>query len=106
MNARLENLMQWLKEKRRSAFLTSTPNVFYMTNFHCEPHERLLGMFVFQEKEPILICPKMEEGQARNAGWAHEIIGFTDTDRPWDMIAKAIKDQQINANAVAIEKNI
>lgn len=105
MNARLENLMQWLKEKNvEAAFLTSTPNVFYMTNFHCEPHERLLGMFVFQEKEPILICPKMEEGQARNAGWAHEIIGFTDTDRPWDMIAKAIKDRGINANAVAIEK--
>lgn len=51
MNARLENLMQWLKEKNvEAAFLTSTPNVFYMTNFHCEPHERLLGMFVFQEK--------------------------------------------------------
>lgn len=95
------------KEKNvEAAFLTSTPNVFYMTNFHCEPHERLLGMFVFQEKEPILICPKMEEGQARNAGWAHEIIGFTDTDRPWDMIAKAIKDRGIDANAVAIEKNI
>ncbi|WP_460291959.1 aminopeptidase P family N-terminal domain-containing protein, partial [Bacillus cereus] len=42
------------KEKNvEAAFLTSTPNVFYMTNFHCEPHERLLGMFVFQEKEPI-----------------------------------------------------
>lgn len=87
-----------------AAFLTSTPNVFYMTNFHCEPHERLLGLFVFQEKEPILICPKMEEGQARNAGWAHEIIGFTDTDKPWDMIAKAIADRGIDANAIAIEK--
>ena len=105
MNTRLENLMQWLQEQNvEAAFLTSTPNVFYMTNFHCEPHERLLGLFVFQEKEPILICPKMEEGQARNAGWAHEIIGFTDTDKPWDMIAKAIQDRGIDASAVAIEK--
>ena len=76
-----------------------------MTNFHCEPRKTSWYVCI-PRKEPILICPKMEEGQARNAGWAHEIIGFTDTDRPWDMIAKAIKDRGINANAVAIEKNI
>ncbi|YAR62947.1 Xaa-Pro dipeptidase [Bacillus cytotoxicus] len=105
MNTRLEKFMHWLQEQDVEAtFLTSTPNVFYMTNFHCEPHERLLGLFVFQEQEPILICPKMEENQARNAGWTHEIIGFTDTDRPWDMIAKVLKDRSIKANAVAIEK--
>ena len=46
----------------------------------------------------------MEEGQARNAGWAHEIIGFTDTDRPWDMIAKAIKDRGINANQLQLKR--
>ncbi|WP_369902300.1 Xaa-Pro dipeptidase [Bacillus manliponensis] len=105
MNSRLEKLMQWLREQHTEvAFITSTENVFYMTNFHCEPHERLLGLFVFPEKEPMLICPKMEEGQARTAGWAHEIIGFTDTDRPWDMIAKAIEKRGIDAKTVAIEK--
>lgn len=105
MNTRLEKLMQWLQEQNtEAAFLTSTPSVFYMTNFHCEPHERLLGLFVFQEKEPMLICPKMEEGHARGAGWTHEIIGYTDTDNPWDMIAKAIEARGIDAGTVAIEK--
>lgn len=105
MNTRLEKLMQWLREQNmEAAFITSTENVFYMTNFHCEPHERLLGLFVFPEKEPMLICPKMEESQARTAGWAHEIIGFTDTDRPWDMIAKAIEKRGIDVKTIAIEK--
>lgn len=97
--------MQWLREQDTgAAFITSTENVFYMTNFHCEPHERLLGLFVFPEKEPMLICPKMEEGKARTAGWAHEIIGFTDTDNIWDMITNAIAKRGIDARTVAIEK--
>ncbi|GAA3320547.1 hypothetical protein GCM10020331_031980 [Ectobacillus funiculus] len=59
MNQRLQNLMHWLQERDIDvAFLTSTPNVFYLSKFYCEPHERLLGLFIFPESEPILICPK------------------------------------------------
>ncbi len=54
-----------------------------------EPHETTLVCLYSTKKTPIfLICPKMEEGQARNAGWHRNLIpDLTDTDRPWDMIA-------------------
>ncbi|MFX3623923.1 MAG: M24 family metallopeptidase [Ectobacillus sp.] len=105
MKQRLQNLMQWLQtHDMEAAFLTSTPNVFYMSGFHCEPHERLLGLFVFQEKEPILICPKMEESQARAAGWEYEIIGYNDTDNPWIMISDAIIARRIDMRTLAVEK--
>ncbi|WP_028400807.1 M24 family metallopeptidase [Ectobacillus panaciterrae] len=105
MKHRLENLMSWLQAQDiEAAFLTSTPNVFYLTGFQCDPHERLLGLFVFQEKEPILICPKMEEGQARSAGWGYEIIGYSDTDSPWTLVSESIKARGINVRTIAVEK--
>ncbi len=104
MNQRLEKLTNWLKEQDiQAAFLSSTPNVFYMSKFHCEPHERLLGLFVFQEAEPLLICPKMEESAAKQT-WEYEVLGYTDTDDTWGMIRKALQARNIEGRTIAIEK--
>ncbi|MFS0864552.1 M24 family metallopeptidase [Fredinandcohnia sp. 179-A 10B2 NHS] len=105
MNQRLQQVSNWLKEKDISCgFITSTPNVFYLTNFYTEPHERLLGLFVFQDEEPILICPNMEVSQARSAGWQYEIIGFSDTDNPWELIQKSLSKRNLAISKIALEK--
>ncbi|WP_379965444.1 M24 family metallopeptidase [Ectobacillus sp. sgz5001026] len=105
MQQRLQHVMNWLQTtEKEAAFITSTSNVFYLSGFYCEPNERLLGLFVFQEKEPILICPKMEEGKARTAGWNYEIIGFNDTDNPWEMVSHSIRAHGIHVHTLAIEK--
>lgn len=105
MSQRVAQVSQWLKEQDIScSFITSTPNVFYLTNFYTEPHERLLGLFIFQQDEPILVCPNMEVSQARNAGWNHEIIGFSDTDNPWDFIKDALSKRNIDVSKIAVEK--
>ncbi|MBO9130629.1 Xaa-Pro peptidase family protein [Bacillus sp. 165] len=104
MHQRLEKLTHWLKENDiQAAFLSSTPSVFYMSQFHCEPHERLLGLFVFQEAEPLLVCPKMEEAAAKKT-WKYDILGYTDTDNTWDMIGKALQARGIKGHSIAIEK--
>ncbi|WP_099362168.1 M24 family metallopeptidase [Fredinandcohnia onubensis] len=105
MNQRLQQLSSWLTEKDITcSFITSTPNVFYLTNFYTEPHERLLGLFVFQHEEPILICPNMELAQARNAGWEYEIIGYSDTDNPWELIQHSLSKRNITISSLALEK--
>ncbi len=106
MNHRLENFSNWLKEAGQTfAFVHSSSNVFYLSNFECEPHERLLGLFIFPDAEPFLVCPGMEVSQARDAGWKHEIIGHGDADDPWEFIHNALKSRGIKeANQVAIEK--
>src|SRR5690606_7433364 len=80
------------------------PNVFYLTNFYTDPHERLLGLFVFQDEEPILICPKMEVAQAQNAGWQYEIIGYNDTDNPWQLIQRSLAKRNVTVSTLALEK--
>ncbi|MBO0992333.1 M24 family metallopeptidase [Bacillus sp. SD088] len=103
---RLKKLSTWLnKENIEAAFITSPDNIFYLTGFRSEPHERLLGLVVFQEKEPFIVCPAMEKSDARAAGWEHEVIGYQDTDQPWDFIEQAVKARISNIHQWAVEKN-
>ncbi|MBS4215372.1 M24 family metallopeptidase [Neobacillus rhizophilus] len=105
MNQRIEKLQIWMKENDiQVSFVTSSENVFYLSGYYTDPHERLLALAVFQEEEPFLVCPEMEIYNAKNAGWQHEIIGFNDIVNPWDMIVNAIKKRGIAVGKAAIEK--
>lgn len=84
--------------------ITNPDNVFYFSGFLSEPHERLLAVAIFQEEEPFLICPGMEKEDAKRAGWAGEIIGHSDIDRPWELIQKAVAKRIGMIEKVAIEK--
>lgn len=107
MNNRLDRLTQWLKEKELDfAFIHSPSNVFYLTDFQCTPHERLLGLVIFPEKEPFLVCPKLEADRARKSGWSGEIVANSDTDDPWENIRQAFQRRGIReARSAAVEKS-
>ncbi|MBP2241395.1 Xaa-Pro dipeptidase [Cytobacillus eiseniae] len=105
MNTRLNKLSDWMKENDVQVCFVSAPeNVFYFSGFLSDPHERLLGLAVFQEEEPFLVCPGMEVPDAKNAGWSNEIIGYSDIENPWELIHKAINKRISNVSKVAIEK--
>ncbi|MBP3041108.1 aminopeptidase P family protein [Bacillaceae bacterium Marseille-Q3522] len=98
-------LSQWMKENEIDVtLLTSTDNVFYMSGYYSDPHERLLGAVFFQEAEPVFICPGMEKEDAKKSGWPYEIIGYDDTENPWELLHTAIKKRLPSIHKVAIEK--
>ncbi|WP_042354802.1 M24 family metallopeptidase [Bacillus rubiinfantis] len=105
MKQRLEKLQTWMRENEiEVSFLTSSENVFYLTGYYTDPHERLLALAVFQEAEPFLVCPAMEVHDAKRSGWEYEIIGYSDIDHPWEMINHAISGRTQSVAKVAIEK--
>jgi Xaa-Pro dipeptidase len=105
MNQRLTRFSNWLKDQEHSfAFLTTTANVFYLSKFHTDPHERLVGLAAFPDEEPFIICPSMEVPQVQRLDWKYEIIGYSDTDNPWDKVKEALKKRNICAGTIAIEK--
>lgn len=105
MNQRLENLQAWMKENEvQFSLITSTENIFYLSNFYSEPHERLLALAVFQNEEPFLICPEMEKRAAKSCGWGDEIIGYTDSEHPWELVRTAVKKRINYIDKAAIEK--
>ncbi len=88
-----------------AAFITTPDNVFYFTGFKSNPHERLLGVVIFRDAAPLLICPKMEMPDAVEAGWKGDIVGHQDTDNAWDILAGSIKEKVGSLHTLAIEKS-
>lgn len=88
-----------------AAFITTPDNVFYFTGFRSNPHERLLGVIIFKEAQPFIICPKMEIPDAAAAGWTGDIIGHLDTENAWDIVVQTIKNKVGAINTIAIEKS-
>ncbi|WRP04642.1 Xaa-Pro peptidase family protein [Rossellomorea aquimaris] len=107
MEQRIEMLKNWLKEENiDAAFINSTENVFYLTNFHTDPHERLMGLFVFPDAEPFVVVPGMETRQVKDAGWINEVIGYSDHENPWEFIQQAIQRRGIDGRRVAFENEV
>src|SRR4051794_37966688 len=105
MNKRVEKLQTWMKENEvEVCFVTSSENVFYLSGYYTNPHERLLALAVFQAEEPFLVCPGMEVHDAKRSGWENEIIGYSDIDRPWELINTAVNKRIKLVSKVAIEK--
>jgi Xaa-Pro dipeptidase len=102
---RLQQLTEWIKEENLSAcFLTSTPNVFYISGFYTDPHERLLGLLAFPDHEPALVCPNMEVEQVKKTGWNYGIIGYNDTDDPWRKVQEYMTQRSISVEKLAVEQ--
>ncbi len=88
-----------------AAFITTPDNVFYVSGFRSNPHERLLGVVIFKDAEPLMICPKMEVPDAKEAGWSFDVVGHQDTDQPWQLLKEAIERKGVNIAQLAIEKS-
>ena len=107
MKQRLEILKAWLKEESiDAAFINSTENVFYLTSFHTDPHERLMGLFVFPDADPFVVVPGMEARQVKDAGWSSEVVGYSDHEDPWGFIKQAIQTRGIDGTKVAFENEV
>lgn len=105
MTNKLNEISKWLKENDSEVcFITSPENVFYLSGFYSDPHERVLGLAIFQDAEPFLICPGMETNDARNAGWQYELIGYSDIEHPWELVHNAIVKRVKSISKIAIEK--
>lgn len=106
MNTRIDQFAHWLNEQSiDTAILTSTENVFYFSKFYSDPHERLLAIVLFPNAEPFLVCPQMEVETAKQAGFEQTIIGYSDTEDPWDKIKKEINNRTNTVHKIAIEKS-
>lgn len=78
-------LKKILKDENVDAlFITDPKNVYYFTNFYCEPHERYMGLLVTEDKN-ILLVPAMEyENANKNLKLTNtEILLYLDTENAY-----------------------
>lgn len=72
-------------ENADAAWITTPLNVFYFTGYRSEPHERLLAVLITASGEKTLYCPKMEVEEAKASSFDGKIIGYLDTENPFDI---------------------
>ncbi|ARD47196.1 Xaa-Pro peptidase family protein [Sporosarcina sp. P33] len=103
--ANIQKVQDFLVEHSIDAALITNPdNIFYLTDFRSDPHERLLGVVVFKEKDPFIICPAMEVADVKAIGWNYDIIGYKDTDNAFAFLEQAITERISSFLLLAIEK--
>lgn len=105
MATKVEMIQTYLKEQHiDAAFITTPDNVFYLSGFKSDPYERLLGVMVFKDAEPFMICPKMEVPDALAAGWGFKAVGHDDQQNAWEILRDTAA-QYADVKTLAIEKS-
>lgn len=102
---KLQSISTWMKQEQIDfCFLTNPDSVFYVSGFLSNPHERLLGVALFQDADPFLVCPAMEKEDATQAGFPYDIIGYSDIENPWEKIQLLVQQRNRKVERIAIEK--
>lgn len=103
---RLNRLANTLKENQYdSIFITSKANIYYVSNYYTDPHERLVAVYATKKDTPLLILPAMEKQQALDSGWKGDILSYTDDQNPWLLFQTYLADANKYPNTMAIEKD-
>lgn len=103
MDLRFNRLKDWLSDQQIDfAFINNSRNVYYLTGFDSEPYERLVGLVLFAQHDPIFICPKMEVQSVRESGWKQEIISYDDTQDPWFILQSSLSQKGIIHSSVRV----
>ncbi|TDQ39119.1 M24 family metallopeptidase [Aureibacillus halotolerans] len=95
--------VQLKKMEVDTAIVTLPSDIFYLTQFKTEPHERVVALVIQLERDPLLLLPAMEVEQARADGWAGDVLPYKDTDQPWELLAASLDSATIST--LGIQKN-
>ncbi|ADU31479.1 M24 family metallopeptidase [Evansella cellulosilytica] len=100
-------LLNWMKENQIDTLICqSRANVYYLTGFDTDPHERLVAIFLFENGDEFFVCPNMEVNQVKHIYSGGDIIGYSDTDNVWQLIKEEFNKRNIPMKKVAVEKSL
>lgn len=102
---KIRQLQNFLTKNQWNLGLITNPHhVFYFSGYSSDPHERIIAIIVFNQLEPFMFCPQMEVNDVKASGWNYDVIGYFDTDNPWEKLKEEIVSRSI-VSSIAIEKS-
>jgi len=81
-------------------FATPSSNLFYMTGIDFWRSERLTALFLFADRDPVVLCPAFEESRLRAMSAVSNVVVWQETEDPF---AKAANLFPGAAGTLAIE---
>ncbi len=104
---RIQSIQEYMSAADWDILMVQTrPNVFYLTGFDADPHERLLGALVFKNGGTAVVCPSMEVNQIKEVFTDGPVIGYTDSEDPWVKIGEYLQEASIPTRKIALESSI
>ena len=87
----MEGLRRWMANRHLDATYVSRPvSIAYLTGFHAEPHERLMGLVVKREGA-TLVVPALEEQKAGAQAEGAEVVAWRDGEDPYELVSRALR---------------
>jgi Xaa-Pro dipeptidase len=106
MSTRIEALLNELQKKELDSILITSPaNVYYMSNYYTDPHERVVAVYVTGAHDPVLILPAMEKEDAKAAGWNYAMIDYHDHEDPWELFLAFLNKEGKIPTSLGVEED-
>jgi len=106
MTKRIHALLKVLESNQLdSTLITSKENVYYLSHYYTDPHERVIGVYISRYHDPLLIVPAMEVNDAKASGWSFEILGYHDHEDVWKLLADFLKQNHSLPQSLGIEED-
>ena len=81
-------------------YATPSSNLYYLTGIDFHRSERLTALFLFQDREPVVICPAFEAARLRGMSAVDRVVTWEETEDPF---AKAAALFPGSAGTLAVE---
>lgn len=102
---RVERLRKLAKEHGIDGFfISSEPNMRYLTGYSSQAFERLLGVVVpVNGEEPVLIVPELEVEKAMNLSSFKDIRSYSDAESPARLLGRVLDELKLARGMFGIE---
>lgn len=106
--ARMEKARALMREHRIDAiYLEPGSSLFYFTGIRWGLSERMFAMVLPARGEPAYVCPKFEEGRAREViRFGDDIRTWEEDESPYERVAQIVRDRGIRTGTIGIEERV
>ena len=85
---RLESVRTRLGSLRADAlYATPSSNLYYLTGIAFQRSERLTALLLFQDRDPVVICPAFEAERLRGMSAVSRVVTWEETEDPFEKAA-------------------
>ena len=99
--SKIERISVFLNDKEVDmTFITNPTTLNYLTGLAIDPHERIAGLMIFRDSNPMLFTPALEVEKAKEHTSGLDIFGYDDSQNPWEVVKNHVKSE---VKSIAVE---
>ncbi|MGV3244195.1 M24 family metallopeptidase [Staphylococcus sp. 11261D007BR] len=91
-------------QNANGAWITDPTNIYYLTGFHSEPHERLLAYLIDEDGNETMICPQLDVEEVKQSPFEGQVIGYLDTESPFTHLQHTFERLLIEETHLTVQR--